>query len=238
MARVTGSHFELQTRQPGVKPALIAQIGGCADFDDAALFQHDDAIGFLHGGEAVGDDESGASFHRGVESLLHQYFGFGVERAGGFVEQQQRCVLQDRAGDRDALALATGETGAAFAEKSSITVRQAVDEDVHQSRSRGGHHFRIAGGGAAVADVFQGVGREDHRILRDDGDFLAQVVQREVADVLAVEANAARRDVVKTQQELEEGGFARAGRSDQGYACAGRDGEIDVARAALCGRAG
>src|SRR3546814_3347482 len=40
------------------------------------------------------------------ERILHELFGFGVERRGRFVEQQERRAAQQRAGDRDALPLA------------------------------------------------------------------------------------------------------------------------------------
>ena len=43
-------------------------------------------------------------------------FDFGVERAGGFVEQQDRRVFEHDAGDSDALALTAGEFHAAFAD--------------------------------------------------------------------------------------------------------------------------
>ena len=40
-----------------------------------------------------------------VERLLHQDFIFRVERGSGFVQQQDRRVLENGAGDGEALAL-------------------------------------------------------------------------------------------------------------------------------------
>jgi hypothetical protein len=48
----------------------------------------------------------GAAFHQMFERILHQPLAFGVERAGRFVEQQDRRIAQQRAGNGDALALA------------------------------------------------------------------------------------------------------------------------------------
>ena len=48
----------------------------------------------------------GAAVHQAIERLLHQRLAFGIERRGRLVEQQDRRVLQDGAGDGDALALA------------------------------------------------------------------------------------------------------------------------------------
>jgi hypothetical protein len=43
--------------------------------------------------------------HGRVQRGLHHALALGVQRAGGFVQQQQRRVLQHGAGDGDALAL-------------------------------------------------------------------------------------------------------------------------------------
>ena len=56
------------------------------------------------------------------ERLLHQPLGLGVERRGGLVQDQDRRVLQDRAGDRDPLALAAGEPAAALADHGVVAV--------------------------------------------------------------------------------------------------------------------
>lgn len=40
--------------------AIAQQLGVCALLGDAALFDHDDAVGAADGAEAVGDDERGA----------------------------------------------------------------------------------------------------------------------------------------------------------------------------------
>ncbi len=72
----------------------------------------------------------------------------------------------------------------------------------------GGDHFRIAGTGAAEADVFHGIGREDHGVLRHDADRIAQILQGQVADVHAIEPDAALLRIVEAQQQLEQRGLA------------------------------
>ena len=73
--------------------------------NDAAMFQHDNAVGLLNGREPVRNDERGAVLRGIVERLLHEPFAGGIERAGGLVEQQDGRILQDRASNRDALPL-------------------------------------------------------------------------------------------------------------------------------------
>jgi hypothetical protein len=86
-----------------------------AFFDDAAFVQDDEAVHRGDGGEAVGDGNHGFAFHHFVEAFLDGSFDFGVERAGGFVKQQNRRVFEHNAGDGDTLALAAGKFHAAFA---------------------------------------------------------------------------------------------------------------------------
>ena len=47
-------------------------------------------------------------------------------------------------------------------------------------------------------------------VLRDHADLGAQAVLRDLADVLAVDQHLAAFDIVKTQQQVHDGGFARA----------------------------
>ena len=65
---------------------------------------------------------------RWFERVLHQPLGFVVERGRGLVEDQDRRVLQHRARDRDALALAAGQQRAVLADRRVHALRQAVDE--------------------------------------------------------------------------------------------------------------
>ena len=74
--------------------------------------------------KAVSDDEGGAADHQIGKSFLHKHFGFGVELGSGFIEDEDRRILQDGAGDGDALALAAAEAGAAFTDHGIVAFRQ------------------------------------------------------------------------------------------------------------------
>ena len=86
------------------------------DLDDAAAVHHHQPVEDGDGRQAVGDGDHRAPFHQGVERLLDRRLDLGVERAGRLVEDQDRRVLEDQPGDRDALALAAGELHAALAD--------------------------------------------------------------------------------------------------------------------------
>jgi hypothetical protein len=74
-------------------------------FDRATLVHHDDAVGVAHRRQPMGDDQRGAPGAQPGQRLLHQRLVLGIQRAGGFVEQQDARVAQQRAGQRDALPL-------------------------------------------------------------------------------------------------------------------------------------
>ena len=74
--------------------------------DNSALIHDDQPVHGRDGGEAVGDGDHRFAFHQIVELLLDGSFDFAVEGAGGFVENQDRSVLQEDARDGDALTLA------------------------------------------------------------------------------------------------------------------------------------
>ena len=76
----------------------------------------------------MGDNEGGAPRPQPVERPLDPGFRFRVERAGGFVEDQDRCVLEDGPRDGDALAFAAGERGTALADDEPVAAGLLGDE--------------------------------------------------------------------------------------------------------------
>src|SRR5262249_16300870 len=99
-------HHELGAGELGEMAALLHQFVEIAAFDDVPAFEYQDAGGVADGSEPVRDHECGTALHDLVKRRLHLGFGQRVERAGGLVEDQDRRILQKRARDREALALA------------------------------------------------------------------------------------------------------------------------------------
>ena len=67
----------------------------CATFNYAPFVEHADEVGIFDGRQAVCYDQGGASVHKAVESLLNEFFAFGVEGRGCLVENQHRGVFQN-----------------------------------------------------------------------------------------------------------------------------------------------
>ncbi|MDQ0684004.1 hypothetical protein QFZ56_002967 [Streptomyces achromogenes] len=103
-----------------------------------------------------------------------------VHGGGGVVEDQQARVREDRAGERDALALAAGEGEAVLADLRVVAGRELGDEPVGLGGAGGLLDLLLGGVGAAVGDVgADGVGEEEG-VLGDQADRGPQRVEGEL----------------------------------------------------------
>src|SRR5439155_11565979 len=156
---------------------------------DFSVFQDENLVCAANGGETVRDDESSSAKHQVGERLLHEHLGLRIQFGGGFVQNENGRILQNRARNGDALPLAAAQARAAFANHGVIALRQLDDEIVRQRGLRGGNDFFLGNIGQAVADVVaNGVVKQDV-LLRHHGDLPAQRAQLGFADVAAIHAN-------------------------------------------------
>ena len=229
--RGAGAALELRLVERRVGAALRHQGGVVAGLDDAAFFHHGDQIGLLHGGQPVRDDDGGAALHHFVQRRLHMLFGDRVQRRGGFVENQDRRVLQQRPGDGDALPLSAGEQHAVVADHGVDALRHGLDEGLGMGAAHGIRNgFRPRTSQAAVGDVVgQGV-VEEGDVLRHKGDLPAQARKAVVGQRLAVEQDAPAARLVEARDQARQGGLSGAGAPDQRHGLAGFDVEGDVAQ--------
>jgi hypothetical protein len=216
-----------------VQPRVVAvqgqQLGVRAALDDAALVHHQDDVGALDGGQAVGDHQRGAAAHDAVERGLDVALGFGVERRGGFVEDEDRRVLQQRPGDGQALALAAGEQHAVLADQGVEALRQPVDELAGEGRLGGALDVGARRAGeVAVGDVAGHRVVEQRHLLGDDGDVAAQVAQGVVLDIRAVDEDLPLLVVIEARDQVGQGGLAAARAADQRHHLPRLDGEADA----------
>ena len=177
--------------QFGIQSVLRQKFGMGALFDDVAFVQNDESVHGGDGGQAVGDGNHGFAVHHFVEAFLNRGFHFGIQRAGGFVEQQNRRVFQHDAGDGNSLALAAREFHTAFADVRVVAAPPfgigKVGDEVGGFGAFGGlHHFFVRRVRAAVDDVVAHGAVQQAGILRHQSDLGAQAFLGNVADVLAV----------------------------------------------------
>ena len=103
--------------------AVLAQelvVG--AFLDDAAFVEHGDPMGEAHGGQAVGDQDDGATLREIGERLLDDVLALRVEIGGGLVQDEDRGILQERPREGDPLSLPPGELHAALPGETPVAV--------------------------------------------------------------------------------------------------------------------
>src|SRR5439155_4694965 len=137
-------------------------------------------------------------------------------------------VLQEGAGECDALSLAPRELRAALADLRVITPRQAYDELVRVGGVRGSDDLLPARPRRGVRDVLGDAGRKEHRVLKHHRELAAQVVELVIAQVDAVQQDLPRGRVVKAREQADQRGLAGPGRPDHSEPRSRLDLERDI----------
>src|ERR1041385_4802182 len=104
-----------------VFPLLLQQFLMRSSFDDGALFEHNNPMRPANRRESMGDDERRAPCGEPLQGFHQALFGFGVQRAGRFVQYENGRVFKKRARYRDSLSLASGERRTALADHGLVT---------------------------------------------------------------------------------------------------------------------
>ena len=228
---------ELRAHEPAIRAVARDQLRMAAAVGHRAVCQHQDAVGVDHAGQAVRQDQRGAAGHQPVERLLDHRLVLGIHRGQRLVQHQDRRVAQQGAGDGDALALATGEPCAAFADHGLVAVGQRLDEVVRVGGVGGGNQVRLAGVGAAETQVVLDRAVEQVGVLRHDGDHPADRGRVERAQVLPANADRAALRVMQAQQQADDRGLAGAAGADDAdaLACGDAEGQALVGGASAAG---
>src|SRR5688572_11453977 len=99
-----------------VVPAQAKELLVGAALHDAGGLEDDQPVHARDGRQPMGDGDHGLAFHEAEKLLLDRELDLAVERRSGLVEDQDRSILQNNPGERDALPLPAGELPAALAD--------------------------------------------------------------------------------------------------------------------------
>ena len=171
-----------------------------------------------------------ATAHQFLERGLDNVLGLGVQRIGGLIQNQNRSIADQRARDGETLALAAGKGHTLFADDGVEATRFFEDEIKRMGMFGGGFNVRIGRAGPAEFDVAPDGFVEQNGFLGDHGDMGAEVAGGEFPDVGAADAHRPFLRVVKAEEQIGQGRFARAAAPDEGHQLAGFDGEVDAAQ--------
>src|SRR5579872_1507545 len=106
-----------------ITPGLFDQLIMAAVFDNVPGLDGDDPVGMAHRRQAMGDDEHRSARGDLAHVTLDDVLALVVERAGGFIENQDFGIGDQRSGNGDPLALAPRKRRATLANHGVIAVR-------------------------------------------------------------------------------------------------------------------
>ena len=177
---------------------------------------HDhNAIRADDGGKAVRNDHQRLVLDEAADRLLNERLVFGIGKGRRLVKHPDGAVLEHGPRNGDTLALAPGKARPGIPGRRIISAGQCLDEAARGSL-RSLFHFPVRGVRPAEADILPQADVEQEIVLRDIGDGLHDLRQRELADIHPAEQDAPAIRFPKADQQLGERGLARAGRSDDG----------------------
>ena len=138
--------------------------------DDLAVFDFDDAVGVVGDVAVVGDEDDGVAFGVQFAEDFHHFFAaVAVERAGGFVGEDDLPAVHQGAGDGDALLLPAGKL-------TGFVLGVVAEAEASQQRlgARFAHVRRRAGVNSGNGDVFPGLEVGEQVVaLEDEADVFA-----------------------------------------------------------------
>ena len=209
------------------------QLGVGAHGGHAAGLKQRDAVGEHDGRGAVRDHERGRVGHDLPQRVLDERLGVDVERRQRVVEHEHGGPGRDGARQRETLALAAGERESLFTDDRVDPVGQVVDEPGLRHGERLAQH-RLGLGAAehevlpAEQHVLADGLREQRRVLEGHADVRAQLPERQITHVDAVDRDPPAGDVVQPPRQRRQRGLARPGQSHQGHRLAGDEVEVDA----------
>src|SRR5215467_4856281 len=203
-----GSDRVMEARLKPVKRRVAAagadQVVVAAVFDQPAAINRNDAISAANGRQPVGDDENGAASRDPAHVVLDDPLAFVVQRARRLVEDQNSRIGDQRPGNRDTLALAARQVGAALAHDRVVSLRQLDDEIVRAGELRRGHNLMHPQGWIGERDIVADGSVEQHIFLEHNADLTAQPSDIDDAQIDPVNHDPAGLGHVKPLHELSQ----------------------------------
>ncbi len=163
----------------------------------------------------MGDDEGGPSLHQLLEAVLDVFFCDRIEGGGRFVEDEDRGRGEEGAGDRDPLPLAAGELGPPLANEGGVPIGAFSDELVAVGKFCGMDDLFPCGIDPSVLDVLFEGAVEEEGVLGDEGDLVAQGVEGDGCDILAIDQNPSLFQGEKAEDQVDKSGLSGAGVTDE-----------------------
>src|SRR6185312_7484615 len=96
---------KLQSEEPAVGPALRKQFFMRSALDDAPRLDDVNEVGMKYCRKPMCNHDGRLPFRQHLELALDDFLGLAVEGRGRFVQKNDRCILEEGSGKRNALTL-------------------------------------------------------------------------------------------------------------------------------------
>src|SRR5487761_1925146 len=182
------------------------------------------------GAEPMGDDERGAPLHQLVQRLQHLRLCLSVEAGRRLIQQQDGRVAYQRTGNGDALSLSTRKVSATLPQDGGVALRLTHDKFVRIGGLRGSQDVQIACIWPPVGDVIADGASEQHRLLKDYADLIAQTAERQLTHVVTIYKNPSLLRITEAWEETHQRALAAASGADERDCHAWLDPHIHIAQ--------
>src|SRR3954466_7243525 len=207
-----------------LRPGALVEVGGTAGLLDPPLAHHGDGVGHAHGLLLVVRDVHEGDADVPLDALeldLELLAQPQVERAERLVEEERPRAVDERARERHALLLATGElAGLALAQAAELHEREGLGDARADLVAADLAAFEPEADVALDAQV-----REQRVGLEDRVDVAA--IGRVLGDLVATEEDAALGRVLEAADHPPRGRLAAARGPEQGVEGAARPLEVE-----------
>src|ERR1700728_4208700 len=130
--------------------------------------------------------------HRSLNDVL----AVTIERAGCFIQQQNRRVLEDRPRDGDTLPLSAGQLDGPLSHQSVVAMIK-LDDELMRIRPPGCQlHCLIGRARSAVPDVLQETTMKQGGVLWDESYGSSQALLGDLTNILLIDADCSLDHIV------------------------------------------
>lgn len=198
-----------------------------SDSVDLPVFHHDDLIGVLNAGYPLCDDDRRHSVQIFFQPFSDKRVGFGIDRAGGIVEDQHFRFLQQRTGDAEPLTLTAADIGAALFDERIVLLLKPLDKGIRLSDSASLDDLLVARILISPAQILFDRSAEKNVLLQDHRHAVSQRLDVVFPDRMTAEKHFAFARIVKTRNQVDQRRFAGTGSADDADRFAFFYGQID-----------
>ena len=136
MRRIDGLILMLRSDECGISSTPRNQLVMRALLNDPPAVHDQNEIRVANGAQTVSNNDSARE--EAAQVSIDARFSEGVEVTGRFIKHEDRRFVEERPGQCEALALASGQRRAAFGEDGFVSHRHPAD--IFLSRQSGGFH--------------------------------------------------------------------------------------------------